>query len=53
MLARRSEVSMDAIEHFENVSGSLKRTEIRAVQDTLEKLGASLHPGKRVRMECA
>jgi hypothetical protein len=48
MLARRSEVSVDAIERFENVSGSLKRTEIQAVQDTLEKLGASFHPGKRL-----
>jgi hypothetical protein len=27
---------VDAIERFENVSGSLKCTEIQAIQDTLE-----------------
>jgi hypothetical protein len=44
MLARRSEVSVDAIEGFENVSRSLKRTEIQAIQDTLEELGAVFIP---------
>jgi hypothetical protein len=44
MLARRSDVSVDAIERFENVSGSLKCTEIQAIQDTLEKLGAVFIP---------
>ncbi|OJU25284.1 MAG: hypothetical protein BGN91_00445 [Nitrobacter sp. 62-13] len=44
MLARRSEVSVDAIERFENVSGSLKRTEIQAIRETLEKLGAVFIP---------
>lgn len=44
MLARRSGVSVDAIERFENVSGSLKRREIQAIQDTLEELGAAFIP---------
>jgi hypothetical protein len=53
MLARRSEVSVDAIERFENVSGSLKRTEIQAIRETLEKLGAVFIPETARVMACA
>ncbi len=38
-LARRSGVDLGAIEHFENIAGSLKRDEIEAVQLALEELG--------------
>jgi transcriptional regulator with XRE-family HTH domain len=39
-LARRSGVSLGAIEHFENITSSLKRDENEAVQLALEELGA-------------
>jgi hypothetical protein len=44
MLAQHSGVGVDAIERFENIAGSLKRIEIRAIQDALEELGAVFIP---------
>nr|WP_081435027.1 hypothetical protein [Nitrobacter hamburgensis] len=44
MLARRSGVDLGAIEHFENISRSLKRDEIEAVRLALEELGAVFIP---------